>query len=334
MAMGLLVVHYVNYISSYSPWLMRRIAKYKTRMVFVFPLITALPFITPDDSYGRTNEIFCGLPSNTETQNIWAIAILHFWLWIVVFISCFRLIQTLYKALQLDVQLASKIFTTIGVYVLITMAAWLERTIPRILNLVDSKFHSPKITYFLLIYIVYSIAVIYAVLLFFDRKIVLVDYQTFFNSQRGDGENEEQSEEDLNGSQRNSATVVDWDDVENTLHRITERGSTGDIGAISTTGGRSSTGNRASLEFRQTNGNGGRLSTGENPNPMLNANGEVSTIPTVTSPGTGTGTGRSSLSKESAASVSTSASTVNMFGRRSYVGSVGSGASGPVDDGL
>ncbi len=38
----------------------------------------------------------------------------------------------------LDVNIAGNIITTIGIYVFVTMLAWLERTIPRVMNLLDS----------------------------------------------------------------------------------------------------------------------------------------------------------------------------------------------------
>ncbi len=286
MAMGLLVVHYVNYISSYSPWLMKRIAKHKTRMVFGFPLITLLPFATPDHSYGRTNHVFCGLPSDSLTQNIWAIAILHFWLWIIMAIATYRLVQTLYTALKLDLNIAGKILSTIGIYVLVTMLAWLERTIPRILNLVDPTFDSPPELYYILVYIVYSIAVIYAVLLFYDRKVVLVDYQTFGD----DGD-----EEDGNGDNRNSAIQVDWEDVRNTLHQISNmRGSTGEVETPTPhKTNRSSTGDRNSVDIRPSSS---RMSSEASGNVRLSS----------------TGTGRSSMSKESNASVSVSSRKNNV----------------------
>lgn len=184
MAMGLLFIHYVKYISSYSPWLMKRIAKYKTCIVFGFPIITALPFTTPDNSYGVTDSIFCGLPSNSATQDLWAIFILHFWLWIVLIISISLLCRTLYNAFKHDANIAGKIITTIGIYVFVKMLAWLERTIPRVMNLLDPGFHSPPITYLVMIYILYSIAIIYGVLLVRDKMVVLVDYQTMGNKHR------------------------------------------------------------------------------------------------------------------------------------------------------
>ncbi len=212
MAMSLLVVHYVNYLSSYSPWLMKRIAIYKTRMVFGFPLITLLPLSTPNNSYGRTSDIFCSLPSETMVQNIWAVAVLYFWLWVALAVAIYRLVQTLYKALKLDFNIASKIFSTMGIFVFVTMLAWLERTIPRLMHIVDPHFKAPPGIFYTLIYLIYAMGIIYGILLIYDPKVVLVDY--------GEG--------DIDGD--DGSSQVDWEDVRNTLHQIsTMRGSTGDV---------------------------------------------------------------------------------------------------------
>ena len=95
------------------------------------------------------------------------------------------------------------------------MLAWLERTIPHVMNLLDPGFHSPPITYLVMIYILYSIAIIYGVLLVRDKMVVLVDYQTMGNKHRDCSVVDDVSS---TGNQQ-SSIYLEWDDVETSLRQ-------------------------------------------------------------------------------------------------------------------
>lgn len=170
MAMALLVLYFVSYLTAYSQRLLLFITAYKEALIFAFPLITLLPLST--NAYGRTNEVFCGLPNDTKGANYWAIFTLHLWLWLALIGCCWFLFKTLYKAVQLDKSLAGKIFTTVGIYVMVTMAAWMERTIPRIMALLDPEFHPPHETYLVMVFVLYLMAIVYSVLLFLDPSVL------------------------------------------------------------------------------------------------------------------------------------------------------------------
>jgi hypothetical protein len=199
MAMGVLVLYFVNYLTSYSGLWLSTIAKYKEFVIFCFPLITLLPFST--NSYGEAFDVFCGLPSDNPTQSLWAILVLHLWLWLVILFSIVLLGKVLYKTMKVDSNIAKKIFTTVGIYLIVTMLAWIERSVPRLMQVSDNDFQTPRLVYYLMVFNVYIISMVYALLLYLDPTVV----------------DQSKHEFSVDSGEHDSNLTLQWDDLSDVM---------------------------------------------------------------------------------------------------------------------
>lgn len=128
--------HYLSYLlSNYPTQINLWIERYGVYLIFGLPLITLLPFST--DSYGVSNDDWCTLPSGSRASNNWAIIVFYSWIWLCIVINVVQLSVALYRVnKQAGVeQLRSNLFTSIGLYILITTICWLPRVIPRLIHL-------------------------------------------------------------------------------------------------------------------------------------------------------------------------------------------------------
>lgn len=100
--------------------------------VFVFPLITLLPLST--DSYGETTGRrdfkWCSMSSN----GYWSVVVLYSWAWLILLLLIITFVVNIVSILKKtkDRDLAIRLFTTVGIYPLITLSAWVPRTLRRV----------------------------------------------------------------------------------------------------------------------------------------------------------------------------------------------------------
>lgn len=118
--------------------------------VFVFPLLTILPFST--GSYGNTiydDDVSLGWCS-MKRGNVgtgWAFGVLYAWVWLILFSSscCFTLV--LYRVYRTYSDLAPKLIKLFGIYPLVLACSWSMRSMRRItmiaaLKLEPSSFYN------------------------------------------------------------------------------------------------------------------------------------------------------------------------------------------------
>jgi hypothetical protein len=109
----------------FTSWLQ----KYGAAIVFGIPLITLLPFTT--NSYANFHDVWCTMHTDTISTDIWAIAICYFWVWFVLLIATITLIDTFYRVYKANPRIGFKLFSTIGMYCIISICAWIPRTVAR-----------------------------------------------------------------------------------------------------------------------------------------------------------------------------------------------------------
>lgn len=126
----LLVFHY-RFLFHADVYKVSRIcSKYKEVLIFVFPLITLLPFLT--NSYGEDNGKWCNIKSDGEFfSRFWIIVVFYGWLAIFIFGSALLLIHTIFFAFLADPKIAGRLFQGIGVYALTTLVCWIPRGLVR-----------------------------------------------------------------------------------------------------------------------------------------------------------------------------------------------------------
>ena len=131
-AIGLLVVSYRYHFLEDTWEVMSFIDKYSRYMVGVFPLITLLPFIT--NSYSNDNQIWCTMETDSHVTNVWAFTVFYGWAWLILDISIAVLIHTMYVVYSVDREFGRKLFSTTGLYAIISLLAWIPRTAARFSN--------------------------------------------------------------------------------------------------------------------------------------------------------------------------------------------------------
>lgn len=107
------------------------IVKWANYLVFAFPLITLLPFIT--DSFGEEDgNTWCGLGNKNDIARIWIICVFYGWILIILISSSASLINTIWTVYKADPEMALKLFNSIGLYATITILSWIPRGISKI----------------------------------------------------------------------------------------------------------------------------------------------------------------------------------------------------------
>ena len=169
-AVGLLVVSYRYHFFEEKAESVKLIFKYSVLLVLGFPLITLLPFAT--DSYTNNNEVWCTMQVDTQTTNIWAIAVFYFWAWTILLISTFILIYTMYQVYSIDQEIGSNMFSTTGMYSIISIVAWIPRSVARFINFRGGGMDNMA---FLYAYIpVYVAGILYTCVFLREKKSLLL----------------------------------------------------------------------------------------------------------------------------------------------------------------
>lgn len=110
------------------------IVKWADYLVFVFPLITVLPFST--DSFGEEDgNTWCGLGNSDQTAQIWIVCVFYGWVLVILLASTGSLINTIWTVYKADPEMALKLFNSIGIYATITILSWIPRGISKISRL-------------------------------------------------------------------------------------------------------------------------------------------------------------------------------------------------------
>ncbi len=161
-------------IEQHSSPINRFISKYGTKIIFLLPLITLLPFST--DSYGPQDQYWCTLPlgHNNRTASAWSIIIYFFWIFIILLIVTIFFVYTLYNIITYHIDLLQKLIHSIGIYIITSLACWLPRVVLRGVH----TFHSQDPSGPILVQItipLYVSAIAYMLIYFYDVLFIEKD---------------------------------------------------------------------------------------------------------------------------------------------------------------
>jgi hypothetical protein len=107
------------------------IRDYAFHMSFLIPLVTLLPFTT--SSYS-SDGVFCTLNINNETADGWSFAIFYIWLTIALVYCSIVFGYAVYHSWH-EKGVGQALFSTAGVYIVISWFALMPRLIPRLIAL-------------------------------------------------------------------------------------------------------------------------------------------------------------------------------------------------------
>ena len=169
-SVGLLVVSYrYHFFEEIADWV-QFLFNHSIYLILGFPLITLLPFST--DSYTNSNEVWCTMQVDTQVTNIWAFVIFYAWAWSILLVSTIILIYTMCQVYSIDKEIGKNLFSTTGMYAIISILAWVPRTAARFTN-----FHRENMDNmaFLYAYIpVYIAGMLYTVVFLREKKSLLL----------------------------------------------------------------------------------------------------------------------------------------------------------------
>lgn len=144
-----------------------RIDKYAEYVVFIFPLITVLPFCM--NMYATTDLTWCVEPLETGFDYLWFWVAFYFWSTTIIIYSAFSLFNTVWTVYNTDRVLGRKLVKTVGFYVVISLVVWVFLTISSF-NLINNVWN----------FLIVDISGIVYFLLFLTEKkaLKLLEFQT------------------------------------------------------------------------------------------------------------------------------------------------------------
>lgn len=122
---GLLVEVHCSYISEESKYFHDFILEFGHYVVFGLPLIVFLGNF--NDTYTGTEAAFCA--TSVHFENVLSLFIYFIWVWFILFYCIGRSIYTVINLYRIDTKLAKRFFTTMSLYIVISIYCWLSRTV-------------------------------------------------------------------------------------------------------------------------------------------------------------------------------------------------------------
>lgn len=170
-ATGHLVISYRYHFLEDRHGIMKFIEKYSVLTVILFPLITLLPFST--NSYSNDNDVWCTMQMDSEWTTRWAFLVFFLWGWLILLISTGMLTYTMCQVYSIDKEVGLNLFSTTGMYAIISILSWIPRTAIRFSVKIHAA-HDLNNMGFLYAYLPFYIAGILYTLVFLREKQALL----------------------------------------------------------------------------------------------------------------------------------------------------------------
>ena len=130
-AIGFLVISYRYHFFTETVWLSTFISKWAVPLVILIPLITLLPFAS--NSYDSKDSPWCSV-SGKQNDHTWAFAVFYAWVWAILGSSTISLTYTMLEIYSIDHTVGRKLFSTVGMYAIISIVTWIPRTAAQVIN--------------------------------------------------------------------------------------------------------------------------------------------------------------------------------------------------------
>lgn len=74
------------------------------------------------------------MDTSKKLEQFWAFIIFYLWIWIDLFLSIMALISTIIRISKSDMNMAGKLFSSIGLFAITSLLCWIPRTLSRVIN--------------------------------------------------------------------------------------------------------------------------------------------------------------------------------------------------------
>ena len=175
MAIGFLVISYRYHFFLDSIGVNRFIQNWALYTIGIFPMITLLPFSTR--AYGTNKGPWCSISGGKE-DHTWTFSIFYIWVWLVLFFSLVWMVVTMIQIYKIDKTSGHRLFSTVGMYSMISIVTWIPRTVEQALHFTRGDLNSTEWEYS---YIPLYIAGILYTLVFLTEKKALILFDRAFH---------------------------------------------------------------------------------------------------------------------------------------------------------
>jgi hypothetical protein len=193
-AIGFLVISYRYHFFLDHLGFNKFIHNWSIILVVVFPMITLLPFTT--STYREHDGPWCAVGGG-RNDHTWTFAIFYVWVWLILFLSAIWLVITMMQIYKVDRASGNRLFSTVGMYSIISIATWIPRTVEQIVNFSDGSLESNEWEYS---YFPMYIAGILYTLVFLTEKKALILFDRALNMDNRDMEERTHSSFSWEGS--------------------------------------------------------------------------------------------------------------------------------------
>eukprot|EP01040_Poterioochromonas_malhamensis_P015686 gene15686-17601_t len=173
-----LTIAYYYFVTAEGRTIVSWIRRYGVLFAWVFSLITLIPFGT--NSYGRS-DIWCTLDVSNSRSNYWSFFVFYFWVTLATIFCSFVCIYILIYAAKHDALISKRLFTSLGLYIVISICCFIPRMAPRIAGLIQPGYQTPDVFSFLSGIPMYVAGLSYCVCFYFNSEI-LKSYERQSNS--------------------------------------------------------------------------------------------------------------------------------------------------------
>lgn len=178
-AIGFLVISYRYHFFRDSLGINKFIQNWALWLVILFPTITLLPFIT--SAYQEHSGPWCSIGSHWDDYT-WTFVVFYLWVWIILFSSAIWLAYTMVQIYKIDKSSGHRLFSTVGMYSIVSIAAWIPRSAEQLMNYTSGSLKSSE---WVISYIpIYLAGILYTMVFLTEKKSLILFDSAFRGDQR------------------------------------------------------------------------------------------------------------------------------------------------------
>jgi hypothetical protein len=179
-AVGFLVVSYRYHFFPDLSGVNKFIQSWALPLVALFHLITFLPFITA--TYQEHQGPWCSIGGH-RNDHTWTFAVFYVWVWLILFFSAVWLVITMVQIYKIDRLSGHRLFSTVGMYSIVSIITWIPRTVEQVTNFTSGKLNAAE---WIISYLPLYVAGILYTLVFLTEKKALILFDSAFRMDQRD----------------------------------------------------------------------------------------------------------------------------------------------------
>lgn len=174
-AIGFLVISYRYHFFLDPLGISKFIQQWSLYLVVVLPMITFLPFST--NTYEAHEGPWCAIGGHRDDHS-WTFGVFYVWVWLILFCSAIWLAITMVQIYKVDKLSGRRLFSTVGMYSIISIVTWIPRTVEQVINFTSGTLNSEE---WIISYIPLYIAGFLYTLVFLTEKKALILFDRAFH---------------------------------------------------------------------------------------------------------------------------------------------------------